>query len=377
MSKKRTLKIILFSTLATLLISGSAMAAIGRTRTTDEDWKASLRKKTVVVGTGETASVRIGVAGWYSTSWLKRVPITITNPGSSALTDCQVDIYIPYDTDMNSDFSDLRFTTDDMVTEISYRVEGQVDSVSITAWVEVPSLIASGDTTIYMYYGNNSAISASAGGLFWDIYNYGGAAPDPGIAGNVITVSSNRDWGGSMYSVPYNGVSFNYPEGVSNGTWEFSTKYTTFTHPGYFLDRCVRFFIAYDDAGQTIFHLSRRYDTMYIFDCPDPMNFINERNPSYKINIGSMTTGTAYNIKAEFNGTNWNIYVNGVLKRTLSNAARKNSPAKRIFISGNNTTDEDGNSDTSNQVSLLSNLFLDNPYTSPEVTVFIGEEETY
>lgn len=62
-----------------------------------------------------------------------------------------------------TDFSDLIFTSSDASTKIDYWLESKTDSTSAIVWVEVPSIPATVGTTIYLYYGNASATSASNG----------------------------------------------------------------------------------------------------------------------------------------------------------------------------------------------------------------------
>jgi Domain of unknown function (DUF2341) len=100
---------------------------------------------------------------WYDVSWTKRKKIAITNNTATAYTNIPVKIVVNYDADMQSDFDDLRFTTSSGTTSTNYWVENIVASASTTVWVKVPSLPASGSATIYMYYGNGSAASASDG----------------------------------------------------------------------------------------------------------------------------------------------------------------------------------------------------------------------
>jgi len=103
--------------------------------------------------------------------YAKRQPITINS--ASALTDYQVKLTVAYDTDMQPDFDDLRFTSSDGTTELSYWLESKTDSTSAVVWVKVPTL-SSGDNTIYMYYANASAITTSNGDnifIFFDDFS--------------------------------------------------------------------------------------------------------------------------------------------------------------------------------------------------------------
>ena len=97
--------------------------------------------------------------------WTYRIPITI-NGSSFDLIDYQV--YVIVDTSsliaagkMKSDCSDLRFTDADGATEIPFWFnESECDSANTQIWVKTP-LVTTTETTIYMYYGNNSATNTS------------------------------------------------------------------------------------------------------------------------------------------------------------------------------------------------------------------------
>lgn len=138
---------------------------------TQTDWSGGQGTSTVNqysntsnVDTGTSGQASLAqTAGWSGTyaSWAKRQPVTVTNSGS-AQTDYQVKLSITYDSSMNNDFSDLRFTNSSG-TALNYWIESKVNGSSATVWVKVDNLAASGNTTIYMYYGNSSATSESNG----------------------------------------------------------------------------------------------------------------------------------------------------------------------------------------------------------------------
>ena len=93
--------------------------------------------------------------------WAYRKEINITENSGNDLTDYQVKIPVVYESKMQSDFSDLRFTDSDGTTLLSYWVEEYTEGSSATVWVKIPDIPASGVKTIYMYYGNPPAGSAS------------------------------------------------------------------------------------------------------------------------------------------------------------------------------------------------------------------------
>jgi hypothetical protein len=98
--------------------------------------------------------------------WGYRKSIIITNSGSSALTDYQVNVTLDTASlisagKMRSDCGDIRFTDSDGSTLLNYWLESGCNSASTKIWVKVPSIPASSTKTIYVYYGNPSATSAS------------------------------------------------------------------------------------------------------------------------------------------------------------------------------------------------------------------------
>ena len=60
---------------------------------------------------------------WMNQDWAYRMPVTIDNSQGGALSSYQVRVVVPYDTDMKSDYSDLRFTDSDGVTPLPYWIE--------------------------------------------------------------------------------------------------------------------------------------------------------------------------------------------------------------------------------------------------------------
>ena len=100
---------------------------------------------------------------WYNSSWLKRKAITLTGGASGAQTDYQVKLTVTYDSDMQSDFDDLRFTKADGTTLLDAWMESYTVSTSATVWVETDTPANTVEADIYMYYDNSGASSD------WDI----------------------------------------------------------------------------------------------------------------------------------------------------------------------------------------------------------------
>jgi len=114
------------------------------------------------------------VSGWYSAAWGVRRPVTVSNSTISTLSNFQVKVTVTYDSDMQPDFDDIRFTDDDGTTLLSYWRESYTASTSAVFWVKVPSIRGFGTATVYMYYGNPAADTASNGSatfLFFDDFS--------------------------------------------------------------------------------------------------------------------------------------------------------------------------------------------------------------
>lgn len=113
---------------------------------------------------------------WLS-GWKYRRPIMIRS--SQTLEDYQVRLVLDTHTlvaagKMKSDCGDLRFTLSDGVTELPYWIETGCNTSKTVVWVRIPLLEANKTNTIYMYYGNPAAHSASNGSkvfVFFDDFS--------------------------------------------------------------------------------------------------------------------------------------------------------------------------------------------------------------
>jgi predicted GH43/DUF377 family glycosyl hydrolase len=99
----------------------------------------------------------VSAVGWYNSSWQYRRQITVPNPGTTLLTDFQVQITLNSTFDFSkpkNDGNDIRVTLNDGLTLIPFWIE-RWDAVGqqATIWVKVPSIPTSG-VSIYLYYGN-------------------------------------------------------------------------------------------------------------------------------------------------------------------------------------------------------------------------------
>jgi hypothetical protein len=155
------------------------------------------------LGVGETLPTNCSTSR-FTGRYIRSIPII--NSGG-VLTDYQVPITIAYDSDMQADFDDLRFTSSDGSTLLPYWIESKTDSTTAKVWVKVSTISASATTTIYMYYGNSSAVSASDGTstfAFFDDFN--GSSLDT-TKWTDTTSSGIRTFANSLMSVYISGTS--------------------------------------------------------------------------------------------------------------------------------------------------------------------------
>ena len=121
------------------------------------------------IAAGDETDIAYEYPVWYDSSWIRRVPVTISNTGS-ALSDYQISVDVTYDSDMQPDFDDIRFADADGATLLSYWRETYTASTSATFWVNVPSVPA-GTKDIFMYYGNVAVSTTSDGDATFEFYD--------------------------------------------------------------------------------------------------------------------------------------------------------------------------------------------------------------
>lgn len=111
-------------------------------------------------------------AAWYNDGWGYRQKFVIDNTKVSGSTDMEnfpVLISVTSDTNLaaqaNADGSDFVFT-DSAGAKLDHEIE-YYSNGTLAAWVRIPTLSTSIDTTIYMYYGNPAATSQQNAAGVW------------------------------------------------------------------------------------------------------------------------------------------------------------------------------------------------------------------
>lgn len=112
-----------------------------------------------------------GESDWYDSSWASRKEVVISASVTSAnLTNFPVLVSISSDSDLSagaqSNGNDILFTNS-AGTKLDHEIE-RYSNGTLTAWVKVPSLSSSADTTLYMYFENSGASNQENPSGVWD-----------------------------------------------------------------------------------------------------------------------------------------------------------------------------------------------------------------
>lgn len=148
------------------------------------------------------------VAGFTQlTNWIYRTPITITENQGATLSNYIARVIVDTQTpiaagNMMPQGEDIRFSMDTCgATLINYWIESGINTSSTVIYVEVPSLAASTQDTVMMFYGNNTASAASdINSVFTNYYVSGGQ--DTTMTGTVNFEYLNLEAGDSIHVVP-------------------------------------------------------------------------------------------------------------------------------------------------------------------------------
>ncbi|MFC2007926.1 DUF2341 domain-containing protein [Chloroflexota bacterium] len=168
--------------------------------------------------------------GWYDTDWQYRKKITINSANVTAnLTDFPVLINLSSDSDLASDAQndgdDILFTAADETTKLSHEIEKFNDSTGeLVAWVRIPSLSATTDTEIYMYYGYASAANQEDVTGVWDSHYVAvwHLKEDPSGSAPQMADSTSNSHDGTTHG---SWSSSNQVTGLIDGSLDFNSGY--------------------------------------------------------------------------------------------------------------------------------------------------------
>ncbi|WP_440948224.1 DUF2341 domain-containing protein [Methanosarcina sp. T3] len=154
--------------------------------------------------------------------------ITISPSSDGTLTDYQVKLDINYESEMQSDFDDLRFVDENGIL-LPYWIEEKVDSSYAKVWVKVPVIDGIDGATIKMYYGNSYVSSAENGNDVFEFFDdFESGVIDSDKWNEVGSPTIVDDGGDKVLKVtPNNGVNtinkFSGTEYIVEGLMKFSS----------------------------------------------------------------------------------------------------------------------------------------------------------
>ena len=108
---------------------------------------------------------------WYDSGFGYRKRVRVLNNDNQAYATTAVKVAVPYDSSMQSDFDDLRFTDNTGVTAVPFWIEKYTASTEAQVWVQIPVLPASDHATVFMYYGSSTAASLSNGSTTFNAFD--------------------------------------------------------------------------------------------------------------------------------------------------------------------------------------------------------------
>ncbi len=171
---------------------------------------------------------------WYDCNWGYRRNITIDHTKVAA-TQANFPVFVSFTTDAGLSTHALANGHDILFTDLNgIKLPHQIESYSggtLAAWVRVPSVSSTSDTSILMYYGNAAAANQENPSGVWASNNYVGVwhlngTPADGTAGYIDSTGNGytgtpigfSDGGGGSKGVAGIAGTAPYfaPEGVSN-----------------------------------------------------------------------------------------------------------------------------------------------------------------
>jgi hypothetical protein len=268
-------------------------------------------------------------------TYRKKITIDHTKVGSGTEDETNFPVLVSLTglSNINTNGTDIRFTTSDGSTQLAREIESYSGG-ALTAWVKIPTLSHTVDTVIYMYYGNSSATepaptSAYGKNNVWDA-NYKGVWHLP----NGSTLSTNdstsdngvyTNTGGTAVSGKINGA-VNFDGATHYGTITTNTGLDTLESG----DFTVSAWVYYNGAGASgkgYWTVVIKNDSGYGWVTPFQIMVLPSSNLYYRVG-DAVSTDVEGDSGVSTNDGNWhqailtrsgnavNFYVDGVSKIT-------------------------------------------------------------
>ncbi|MBI2411378.1 MAG: DUF2341 domain-containing protein [Candidatus Kerfeldbacteria bacterium] len=253
------------------------------------------------------------------TNWTTRKQITISGlstPSGVLTSNYPARITVTHATGMNADFSDVRFTSSDGITELSYWLESKTNSSNAVFYVKIPTY-SSGSATIYMYYGNSSATTTSdISSLFifadeldsalsssWTEITAGNASTGTFSGGSWIK-SCNGECTMSTTSALDAGITTNIPTSSVASQWEAITKLSAVTGTGSSRQVGIMLNEGLTDAYNLGYYPDTQYGLYTTNTATSTCTVAGTSLPVY-LKITKNATANSYSFSTSTNGTSW------------------------------------------------------------------------
>ncbi len=279
---------------------------------------------------------------WYNSSWgfRKQIAIDFTKvSGGSSLTDFPILIQLSSDASLaanaQADADDILFTLADGTTKLSHEIETFTSATgALMAWVKIPSLSASANTIIYVYYGNSGVSNQQSAAAVWSngyagVWHLNGNANDSTSNANNGTATGTTTTAGLFgNALDFNGTSDLIT--INNAASLQLTSALTlegWARPDTFgASDFVNAIVRKGDSNPNNYQLALQNSSGYlVLDGTD--------NGGDGPRTATLSASTWYNVVGTFNGTTSSIYLNG----SLSASAADSAPAtdtRALYIGG-------------------------------------------
>jgi hypothetical protein len=292
-------------------------------------------------------------------------PITVNNTSGTAHANHPVKMTVPYSAGMRADFGDIRFY-DVNQNQLSYWIEEVDLSTDAIVWVKLVTM-PTGNSTVYMTYGNTANTNASNGDNvfeFFDDFNSFDAAK--WTSANLSATQLGTPWsyyggslsGGSIRRYFQSNSTFTGARVLESKNYQVSINCNGYTPLG----------IRGSNTNGASFLPHRCGNRMYVRDDGGWVNYGNN-HPSYLLN-----QWLRYVIRHNNANANFGIYDQGGTLRLNANQANSAISGERVRI-GSRHDSWNGSSESGRNYNVQWDWLFVRSYISVEPTVTFGGVE--
>ncbi|MBI5466415.1 MAG: DUF2341 domain-containing protein, partial [Candidatus Kerfeldbacteria bacterium] len=334
--------------------------------------------------------------------WSYRKQLTISSSVVSTSDQTNFPLLIYFATDANldsgaqSDGDDIIFTSSDGLTKLSHEIEKYTTATGeLVVWVKIPTLSASSNTTLYLYYGNSTASSQQDATNVWDtnfkgVWHMNNNAANTTVSDSLATnngtaqqntssLTTTGAWSSTNTALTFNGSSdYIYTTDIKTlGNFAYSAWVkldSTPTETSNIFDK---------EIGGSLWpsvRLAIETNSTVTFDF-----YKSSSTQQYVTTTDTLSTGVWYHLVGTYDGSKLRIYINGILSKEADASGTPNdinneltigareynvSPYFRNFFPG--TIDEPRISSTARAASWITTEY--NNQSSPATYQTLGSQ---